>query len=104
MPFLSLHLINDPLKELEYVGFQSCKKKLSFLKRFFNLSSFISFICMLISQWNHGKLLTMGWSNDEELVCVQDDGNIIIYDMFGEEKQTLSMGQEASHTKVIITK
>lgn len=42
----------------------------------------------------------MGWSDTEELLCVQDDGLVIIYDMFGEEKHTFSMGQEASCTKV----
>lgn len=51
-------------------------------------------------QWNHGKLLSIGWSDTEELICVQDDALVFIYDMFGEEKESFSMGQEASLTKV----
>lgn len=43
----------------------------------------------------------MGWSDNEELICVQDDGLVSIYDMFGNYQHTFSMGQEAKDTKVI---
>ncbi|KAG4068339.1 hypothetical protein HA402_007859 [Bradysia odoriphaga] len=51
--------------------------------------------------WNSGLLLAMGWSDNEELICVQDDGLVSIYDMFGNYQHTFSMGQEAKDTKVI---
>ncbi|KAJ6638263.1 Vacuolar protein sorting-associated protein 16 like [Pseudolycoriella hygida] len=51
--------------------------------------------------WNNGLLLAMGWSDHEELICVQDDGLVSIYDMFGNYQHTFSMGQEAKDTKVI---
>ncbi|XP_037955262.1 vacuolar protein sorting-associated protein 16 homolog [Teleopsis dalmanni] len=54
--------------------------------------------------WNHGKLITMGWSDTEELICVQDDALVFIYDMFGREKESYSMGQEASITKIVDAK
>lgn len=45
----------------------------------------------------------MGWSDVEELICVQDDALVFIFDMFGNEKDSYSMGQEASLTKVNVT-
>lgn len=46
----------------------------------------------------------MGWSDSEELLCVQDDGRVMIYNMFGQYQHTFSMGQEAKDTKVIDAK
>lgn len=46
----------------------------------------------------------MGWSDMEELICVQDDALVFIYDMFGNEKDSYSMGQEASLTKIVDAK
>jgi vacuolar protein sorting-associated protein 16 len=43
----------------------------------------------------------MGWSDSEELLCVQDDGLVLIYDIFGKYQHTFSMGQEAKDTKII---
>lgn len=43
----------------------------------------------------------MGWSDADELLCVQDDGLVLIYDMFGNYQHTFSMGQEAKDTRVI---
>lgn len=52
-------------------------------------------------EWNSGKLLKMGWSESEDLVCVQDDGIVLIYTMFGEYQHKFSMGPEVKDTKVI---
>lgn len=59
---------------------------------------------MFCLQWNSGTLLKLGWSDAEELLCVQDDGLVVIYDMFGNYQHTFSMGQEAKDTKVIDAK
>lgn len=48
--------------------------------------------------------MTLGWSDAEELLCVQDDGLVLIYNMFGQYQHTFSMGQEAKDTKVIDAK
>lgn len=57
----------------------------------------------LVSQfvWNSGPLLRLGWSSAEELVCVQEDGRILIYDMFGTFIRTFGMGQEAADVRVL---
>ncbi|XP_075148026.1 vacuolar protein sorting 16 [Haematobia irritans] len=54
--------------------------------------------------WNHGRLISMGWSDTEELICVQEDALVFIYDMFGNEKESYCISQEASETKVLDAK
>lgn len=46
----------------------------------------------------------MGWSDTEELICVQEDGVMLIYNLFGQYLHKFSMGQEANDTKVIDAK
>lgn len=46
----------------------------------------------------------MEWSPDsEELICVQNDGRVFVYSLFGIEKEDrrFSMGQEAQEMKLI---
>jgi len=52
-------------------------------------------------RWNSGNLLKMGWSSVEDLICVQDDGSVLIYDIFGTFQRTFTMGQEAKDVKII---
>ncbi|KAK3602689.1 hypothetical protein CHS0354_017895 [Potamilus streckersoni] len=52
-------------------------------------------------RWNSGKIKDLGWSQTEDLLFVQDDGTILIYDLFLSFKKVLSMGQEAKDVKVI---
>ncbi|XP_011305829.1 vacuolar protein sorting-associated protein 16 homolog [Fopius arisanus] len=51
--------------------------------------------------WNSGQLVDLGWSHQEELLCVQDDGKILLYDLFGVYQRSFDMGNEAKNTKVI---
>lgn len=46
----------------------------------------------------------MGWSDSEDLLCVQDDGTVLIHDMFGNYLHAFSMGQEAKDTKILRAK
>lgn len=52
-------------------------------------------------KWNSGKLLTMGWSHSEELLCVQNDGAVIVYDLFGRFQHKFYISDEAKDIKVI---
>ena len=38
-------------------------------------------------------MLALGWSCTEELLCIQDDGTVLVYDLFGSFKRTFGMGQ-----------
>ncbi|KAK3801136.1 hypothetical protein RRG08_029395 [Elysia crispata] len=55
-------------------------------------------------RWNSGNVITMGWSSTEELLCIQEDGVVLVYDMFLTFKRTFSMGQEAKDVKIIDAK
>ena len=52
-------------------------------------------------EWNSGSLLKLGWSDTEELICVQEDGIVLRYNMFGEFQHKFSLGQEVKDTRVI---
>ncbi|XP_049834347.1 vacuolar protein sorting-associated protein 16 homolog [Schistocerca gregaria] len=51
--------------------------------------------------WNSGPIVAMGWSSTEDLLCVQDDGSVLKYDIFGTYQHTFSMGQEAKDAKIL---
>ncbi|CAL7934755.1 unnamed protein product [Xylocopa violacea] len=55
-------------------------------------------------QWSGGQLVLLGWSQQEELLCVQDDGMVHIYDMFGAYQHAFTMGNEVKDTKVLEAK
>jgi len=52
-------------------------------------------------KWNSGKLIGISWSASEDLICIQDDGTVLIYDMFGAFKRTVGMGQEAKEMRIV---
>jgi vacuolar protein sorting-associated protein 16 len=43
-------------------------------------------------QWNSGNIIELGWSSSEELLCVQSDGIVLRYDLFGNYKHSFGMG------------
>ncbi|XP_067937076.1 vacuolar protein sorting-associated protein 16 homolog [Watersipora subatra] len=52
-------------------------------------------------KWQEGgQLIKLGWSASEKLICVQDNGLVIMYDLFGQVDSTFDMGQEASDLKI----
>ncbi|GFT27348.1 vacuolar protein sorting-associated protein 16 homolog [Nephila pilipes] len=52
-------------------------------------------------KWNSGPLVHMGWSSSEDLICVLEDGSVLLYDLFGNLTKTSSMGQDVKDTKVL---
>ncbi|KAG8195406.1 hypothetical protein JTE90_001418 [Oedothorax gibbosus] len=52
-------------------------------------------------KWNSGPLVHMGWSSSEDLICVLEDGTVLLYDLFGNLTKTTSMGQDVKDTKVL---
>ncbi|XP_073236793.1 vacuolar protein sorting-associated protein 16 homolog isoform X3 [Porites lutea] len=52
-------------------------------------------------KWDGGPIVQMGWSITEDLLCVADDGTVMVYDIHGAIKKTLSMGQDAKESKII---
>ncbi|XP_070536133.1 vacuolar protein sorting-associated protein 16 homolog [Ptychodera flava] len=54
-----------------------------------------------IIKWNSGHIIHIGWSCTDDLLCVQEDGSVLVYDIFGRFKRHFSMGQEAKETQVL---
>jgi hypothetical protein len=46
----------------------------------------------------------MGWTDEEELLCIQENGIILIYNIFGKFQHKFSMGQEANDSEIIDAK
>ncbi|CAG9864088.1 unnamed protein product [Phyllotreta striolata] len=55
-------------------------------------------------KWSRRPIVHMGWTNDEELLCVQEDGMVVKHDMFGKYLHTFSIGQKVQDSKVIDAK
>ncbi|CAL1533897.1 unnamed protein product [Lymnaea stagnalis] len=55
-------------------------------------------------RWNSGNVVTIGWSSTEELLCIQEDGVVLVYDMFLTFQRTFGMGQEAKDVKILSAK
>ena len=52
-------------------------------------------------QWTGGPLVSIEWTSTEELMCIQDDGTVSVYDMLGTFSRSFHMGQEARETKIV---
>lgn len=46
----------------------------------------------------------MGWSNDEKLICIQDDGNVVVFDMFGKLFHKFNIFQKVHDAKIVDAK
>uniref|UniRef100_A0A8D8TGF9 Vacuolar protein sorting-associated protein 16 homolog n=1 Tax=Cacopsylla melanoneura TaxID=428564 RepID=A0A8D8TGF9_9HEMI len=54
--------------------------------------------------WDKGQLVQLGWSSTEDLLCIQEDGKVLIYNMFGVYQHAWDiflMGKEASGSKIV---
>ncbi|KAM9327919.1 vacuolar protein sorting-associated protein 16 homolog [Pholidichthys leucotaenia] len=54
--------------------------------------------------WKSGPVVQLGWTVSDELLCVQEDGSVLIYDLFGSFKRHFSMGQEVVQSQVLEAK
>ncbi|XP_050539842.1 vacuolar protein sorting-associated protein 16 homolog isoform X2 [Daktulosphaira vitifoliae] len=50
---------------------------------------------------NGGHLVNLGWSNNEEILCCQENGLVSIYDLFGNYQHTFSMIKDRQNIKII---
>ncbi|KAI1311299.1 hypothetical protein EDD11_003512 [Mortierella claussenii] len=51
-------------------------------------------------QWDKGRIVGMGWTETEHLLCVLEDGTVRMYNILGEYTQ-FSLGKEARDNRVI---
>ena len=45
----------------------------------------------------------MGWYVTEDLLCVADDGTVLVYDIHGAIKKTLTMGQVGNMKMIFVS-
>ncbi|CAG9822683.1 unnamed protein product [Phaedon cochleariae] len=55
-------------------------------------------------KWTRRPIVHMGWTNDEELLCVQEDGMVVMHNMFGKYLHTFSISQKVQDAKVVDAK
>uniref|UniRef100_A0A674K9T1 Vacuolar protein sorting-associated protein 16 homolog n=1 Tax=Terrapene triunguis TaxID=2587831 RepID=A0A674K9T1_9SAUR len=51
-------------------------------------------------QWKSGQVVQLGWTASEDLLCIQEDGTVLIYNLFCEFKRHFSMGNEVLQNHV----
>ncbi|XP_053327350.1 vacuolar protein sorting-associated protein 16 homolog [Spea bombifrons] len=61
---------------------------------------------MLLSSipWKSGQVVHLGWTVTEDLICIQEDGTVLIYDIFCIFKRHFSMGSELKQNQVLEAK
>uniref|UniRef100_A0A667IZW1 Vacuolar protein sorting-associated protein 16 homolog n=1 Tax=Lynx canadensis TaxID=61383 RepID=A0A667IZW1_LYNCA len=51
--------------------------------------------------WKSGPVVSLGWSAEEELLCVQEDGGVLVYGLHGDFRRHFSMGNEVLQNRVL---
>uniref|UniRef100_A0A452T5W3 Vacuolar protein sorting-associated protein 16 homolog n=1 Tax=Ursus maritimus TaxID=29073 RepID=A0A452T5W3_URSMA len=51
--------------------------------------------------WKSGPAVSLGWSAEEELLCVQEDGVVLVYGLHGDFRRHFSMGNEVLQNRVL---
>ncbi|XP_068612430.1 vacuolar protein sorting-associated protein 16 homolog [Brachionichthys hirsutus] len=54
--------------------------------------------------WKSGPVVHLGWTVSDELLCIQEDGSVLTYDLFGSFRRHFSMGQEVVQSQVLEAK
>ncbi|KPP61981.1 vacuolar protein sorting-associated protein 16-like [Scleropages formosus] len=54
--------------------------------------------------WKSGVVKQLGWTVGDDLLCVQEDGTVLVYDLFGSFKRHFSMGNELVQSHVLEAK
>ncbi|CAD5122098.1 DgyrCDS10548 [Dimorphilus gyrociliatus] len=54
--------------------------------------------------WSSGKVIHIGWTTSEQLLCVQDEGTVLVYNIFGKMQKHFGMGETAKEQRIIQAK
>lgn len=61
-------------------------------------------VTMASFPWKSGVVRQLGWTVCDDLLCIQEDGTVLIYDLFGSFKRHFSMGNEVGQSQVVEAK
>ncbi|XP_062907960.1 vacuolar protein sorting-associated protein 16 homolog isoform X1 [Mobula hypostoma] len=59
---------------------------------------------MVSFPWKSGMVVHIGWTTAEDLLCIQEDGTVLIHNIFGTFKRHFSMGNEVLQNQVMEAK
>ncbi|XP_078515863.1 vacuolar protein sorting-associated protein 16 homolog [Lissotriton helveticus] len=51
--------------------------------------------------WKSGRVVQLGWTASEELLCVQEDGTVLVHDLCGRYRRHFSMGSEVKQNQLL---
>ncbi|XP_040213034.1 vacuolar protein sorting-associated protein 16 homolog isoform X2 [Rana temporaria] len=54
--------------------------------------------------WKSGQVVHLGWTVSEDLMCIQEDGTVLIYDIFCVYKRSFSLGNEIKQNQILEAK
>ncbi|XP_053258095.1 vacuolar protein sorting-associated protein 16 homolog [Podarcis raffonei] len=54
--------------------------------------------------WKNCPAVHLGWTTSEDLLCIQEDGSVLVYSLFCEFKRRFSMGNEVLQNHVLEAK
>lgn len=54
--------------------------------------------------WKSGQVVHLGWTVSEDLMCIQEDGTVLIYDIFCVFKRSFSLGNEIKQNQILEAK
>ncbi|XP_078488533.1 vacuolar protein sorting-associated protein 16 homolog [Ciona intestinalis] len=52
-------------------------------------------------RWSSGILIGIAWTHADELLCLQDDGQVLLYNMFWDFQKSFTMGMECRENKIM---
>nr|XP_032800967.1 vacuolar protein sorting-associated protein 16 homolog isoform X4 [Petromyzon marinus] len=52
-------------------------------------------------KWKSGRVLALGWTHREELMVVQEDGQVLVYDQHGTFIRTFTMGTDVKTLRAV---
>uniref|UniRef100_A0AAY5JW93 Vacuolar protein sorting-associated protein 16 homolog n=1 Tax=Esox lucius TaxID=8010 RepID=A0AAY5JW93_ESOLU len=61
-------------------------------------------VSMASFPWKSGPVRQLGWTVCDDLLAIQEDGTVLIYDLFGTFKRHFSMGNEVVQNQVLEAK
>ncbi|XP_019868219.1 vacuolar protein sorting-associated protein 16 homolog [Aethina tumida] len=55
-------------------------------------------------KWTKKPIVKMDWSNNEKLICVQEDASVMVHDLFGKFELNFSISPKLNDTKIVDAK
>ncbi|XP_066488126.1 vacuolar protein sorting-associated protein 16 homolog [Tiliqua scincoides] len=61
-------------------------------------------VLLASTPWKNSPAVHLGWTTSEDLLCIQEDGSVLVYSIFCEFKRRFTMGNEVLQNHVLEAK